>query len=105
MYVAHRQLNFLRVESEQSVKRVFDQLMIERLFEPVLLRMDAAPRNTRGHRRIVEDRGEVETSRFPVLDRSLHVEHVDAADHLVDVSEAHFRHILTNLFCDVEEEI
>ena len=48
---------------------------------------------------------EVEPARLPVLDAGAHVEHVDAADHLVDGAEAELRHDLAHLFGDEEDEV
>src|ERR1700722_7481773 len=80
-------------------------LVIESLFEPMVLLVHATPRNTRRHRRIVEDRGEIQASRLPVIDRRLHVETVDAPDHFVNSAEAQPRHVFADLLGKEEKEI
>ena len=79
--------------------------MIESLLQAVILRLHAAAGDARGHRRVVENRREIEAARLPVIDGGLHVEHVDAADHLVDGAESELRHVLANLLGDEEKEI
>src|SRR6185369_7130646 len=57
--VLDRQLQMDRLLRFQSRTRMLDELIVESLLESVILRLSAAPRNTRGNRRIVEDAAEV----------------------------------------------
>ena len=80
--------------------------VVERLVEPVILRRASRRRGaSAGSVRLMEDRGEVEPARLPVLDRRPHVEPIDAADHLVDGPEAELRHQLAHLLGDEAEEV
>ena len=62
--------------------------MIERLIQSVILRLDAAPRDARGHRGLYRIGEKSMPLRLPVVDRPPHLDHVDAADHFVDGAEA-----------------
>src|SRR5512146_294370 len=75
----------------------FDELVAERALESVVLRLRTTPRHTRRNLRIMEDIAEIEAFGFPVRLR-LHLQHVDAADHLVKGAEAELRHVLPYLF-------
>src|SRR5579864_1332468 len=79
--------------------------MVERVVQAVILGMHAPPCYTRWHRRVVEDGGEVESARLPMVDGILGIEHVDAANHLVDGAESEFRHVLPDLLGEEEKEI
>ena len=107
MHVADRQLDLdRRAVSRAPRLRVVDQLVIERLRrgrDPASCTQRRATRE--GIWRIVEDRGEIEPLRLPVVDRLARVEHVHAADHLVQRAEAQLRHVLAHLLRDEEEEI
>ena len=63
------------------------------------------PGNAPGQFGIVENRGKIDAPRLPVIDRRLHIEHVDAANHFIDGAETQIRHVLPHLFGDIEEEI
>src|SRR5215210_7182935 len=52
-----------------------------------------------------EQRREIHTAGFPVLDGLAHLEFVGAADHLLEGPEAHPRHVLPHLFGDEEEVV
>jgi len=80
-------------------------LLIERRIQAVVLRNFAVTGHAAGHRRVIEDHREIDSARFPVFDRGLHVEHVHASDHLVELLEAQLCHILTDLFSDKEKEV
>src|SRR6478672_6713194 len=79
--------------------------MIESLVQTMILRMNASPRDPRGYRRIVENRGKIEPLRLPMIDCLFRVEHVDAPDHLVHRAESHVGHVLPNLFREEKKEI
>ena len=53
----------------------------------------------------MEDAGEVEALRLPVLDRLVLVEEVGLADHLVEGAEAHRGHQLAHFLGDEEEVV
>src|SRR5687768_14762384 len=53
----------------------------------------------------VEQRREIHTAGFPVLDDLAHLEFVGAADHLLEGPEAHPGHVLPHLFGDEEEVV
>src|SRR4029077_10967771 len=84
-------------------------LVVKRLLQAMVLLVDAPSHYARGNRRVIEDRREVESLGFPVIlpvrDCRIHFEHIDAANHLIDGTEAHFRHVLANLLGEEEEEI
>src|ERR1039458_1790935 len=71
----------------------------------MILRLHAAPSDARGHGRVVKDGGEVQTARLPVIDSRFHIEHIDAANHLVARTESQFGHVLAKLLCNEEKEI
>ena len=52
-----------------------------------------------------EDGGEVEALGFPVVDGVADVEHVHAADHVVERAEAELGHDLADFFGEEEEEV
>src|SRR3990172_3725066 len=80
------------------------QLLVQRLLQAVVLCRDAVCRHLRPNLRPVEDGGEVKPLRLPLLDRPAHVQQVAAADHLLELAEAHLRHILAHLLGDEGEE-
>src|ERR1700683_3067889 len=82
-----------------------ENLVVERLLQPMILRLNTPACNARRDRRIVENRREVETLGLPVIDGFGRIEHVDAAYHLVHRAETQLRHVLANLLCDKEKEI
>ncbi len=82
-----------------------DERVIERRAEAVILAGGAAARNARGQRRHVEDRREVDALGLPVRVVDVHVDLLDAADHLVDGAEAELGHVLAHLLGDEEEEV
>src|SRR5580765_2338592 len=98
--VTNRELDLDRRESFERVMHLTKNLVVERLLQAMVLLMEAASCDAGRNRRVVEDRGEVESLGLPVIlpmsDRGIHFDHVDAADHLVHRTEAHFRHVLAN---------
>src|SRR5579863_8047070 len=79
--------------------------MVERLLEPVILWMNATPGDSRRHRGIVQNRRKVEPAGFPVFDRQLRIEHVNAPHHLVHGAKSELSHVLPNLLRNEEKEI
>ena len=82
-----------------------DQLVIERLVEAVILRLDLAARHARGQRGRVENRGEIDALGLPVRVGDGGVDLVHAAHHLIDGAEAELGHVLAHLLGDEEEEV
>src|SRR4051812_36465876 len=73
--------------------------------QSMILRLYAAPSDARRNRGIVKNGREIESARLPVVHRWLHIEHVDAADHLVHGAESHLRHVFADLLGNKEKEI
>ena len=82
-----------------------DQFVVELSIEPVILDPIAVAANAFVNWRVKEDLAEVQPFRFPVVDGFLHVQLVDAADHVIELAEAEIRHDLPQLLGDEEEEI
>ena len=78
---------------------------VERLLNPVILRRLVVRLHMLRHLGLVQDRGEIESLRLPVGDRSPSVEPVDPAHHLVDRAEAELRHQFPDFLGQHEEEI
>ncbi len=89
----------------EGLAGVLDQLVIERLVEAVILRLDAAARHAAGHRRVVQNGRKVDALGLPVVQGLARFQHVDAAHHFIESAEAHLRHVAAHLFGDEEEEI
>ena len=105
MNVADWKLDLNRRQRLQGSADLSQNAVIESLVQAMILRMNASPRDARGYRRIVENRGKIKPLRLPVIDCLFGVEHVDAADHLVHRAESHLGHVLPNLLREEEEEI
>lgn len=72
----------------------------------MLLRLDLVRRDPRAHLPCrLEERRQVEACRLGVAERVVDLEHVGAADHLVDGAEAELGHDGTQLLGDVVEEV
>ncbi len=82
-----------------------DERVVERRAEAVILAGGAAARDARGQRRHVEDRRKVDALGLPVSVVDVHVDLLDAADHLIDGAEAELGHVLAHLLGDEEEEV
>ena len=78
---------------------------VERLGDPMILRLLAVGLHVGRHLGPVEDRGEVEPLGLPVGDRGPRVEFVNTAHHLVDRPEPELRHDLAALLREHEEEV
>ena len=103
MNVLDRQLE---LDGHAVVDRFFgvvDQFVVERLIESVILADQFAAADARWHYGIVENAREVKAARLPVLDRFVHLDQVDTADHIVELAESELRHQLANLLGDKEE--
>ena len=92
----------LRFERRRGLR---DQRVIEGLVEAVILGLHLAPRDARGQRGRIEDRGEVDALGLPVRIGDGGVDLVHAAHHLIDGAEAELGHVLAHLLGDEEEEV
>src|SRR5690554_1461604 len=81
----------------------FYQLMVQRPVQRVVLFFGLVQRDSGRHG--VEDTAEVQALRFPVLDARAHVEQIDAADHVVEATDAQLRHDFAQLFGHEEEVV
>ena len=73
--------------AERGLGRL-DQLVIERAFQAVVLRLGDLDRHAWLRRRLIEDLRQIDALGLPVIDGLLHVEQVNAPDHLLDLAEA-----------------
>ena len=105
VHVADGQLDADHALIFEGIAGMLDQLIVERLVQAVILRLDAAAGDAGWHGRAVQDGGEIETLGFPMIHRLARIEHVDAADHFVEFAEAELGHVLADLLGDEEEEI
>ena len=103
--IVDRQLDIDLLSALQRRSAELQQLLVQRLVEPVVLRRNTVRGDLRADFRAVEDRREVEALRFPLVDRLTHIEQVAAADHLIERAEAHLRHVLAHLLGDEAEEV
>ena len=86
-------------------ERLLDQLPVERVVERRHLRPHAAERRAGRHVRRLQQPGEVDAARLPVVDRLVRLEQVDAADQILEPADAEPRHDLPRLLGDEEEEV
>jgi hypothetical protein len=84
---------------------VLNQLMVKRAIQPMVLIVNASSRHARWDLWIVKNRREIQPARLPVIHGLLGLNHVNAADHLVDSAETQLCHVLADLLRDEEEEI
>ena len=103
--VADRHVYGYLFASFEGGLREFDQPVVERTLQSVVLFFDVVARHFCGHIGLVEDAAEVQPTRLPVLDALFRVEQVGATDELVDCAHAQFGHDLASLFSHEEEEI
>ncbi len=82
-----------------------DDLVVEVVVEHRILRPDAPARPLGRAVGLRQQVGEVDTARLPVVDRLLRLEHVGAADHVLELREAHLRHVAPDLLGHEEEEV
>src|SRR5471030_1986573 len=103
--VAHRRDEGDALAFFQRRAGLGDQLVVERLFQTVVLGFRVIDSLAGGRFRLVEDGAEVQPARLPVRDRLRFVEQVDPADQLVIRADAQLRHQLARLFGHEEEVI
>ncbi len=82
MDVAQLALDAHRFAALQRRAGARDQLVIDRLFEMVVLRLAIVDRDALLGRHLIENLRQIDALGFPVIDRLAHVEPVDAPDHL-----------------------
>ena len=82
-----------------------DDLVVEVVVEHRVLRPHAPARPLGRAVGLREQVREVDPARLPVVDRLLRLEHVGAADHVLELREAHLRHVPAHLLGHEEEEV
>ena len=105
MHIADGQVELHRRAILNRLGGEFDQAVVQRRLDPVILLGGATPRHAARRRRIVENRGEVQALRLPVVDGLAHLQPLDAAHHLIDGAIAEPRHDLPHLFRHEEEVV
>ncbi len=85
--------------------RGLDELVVERLGEAVVLRLQAPAPDTARRVGFDQERRQVEPARLPVRDRLAQIDLVHAADHLVDRPESEQRHQLAHFLGDELEVV
>ena len=89
----------------QRRARLVDQRVVERLLQPVILRLAnetcVSPATGVG---LWNSLREVEAIGLPVLDRLVAVEHLHLADHLVEAAIAQLGHLFAHFLGDEEED-
>ncbi len=80
--------------------RQFDQAMVERLVQPMILALAVEARDFGTDLRLMEDAAEIEATRLPVLDALLRVEQVRATDQIVEAPYPELCHELAHLLGD-----
>ena len=105
VHVPNREVQFDRLLPLQRVARPRDDLIVERLVEPVILRTDPPP--DCGLRDVgrVQHLREIDARGLPVRQGVAHLETIDTADHLVDGAEPELRHQLAHFFGDEPEVV
>ncbi len=89
-------------------QRRFDrahQLVIERLLQPMILLVNAVPRDARGQRRRIENRRQIDALGLPVIAGQPSLQTVHASHHFVKGAEAEARHVFAHLLGEEEEEV
>jgi len=90
----------------QGFPALRDQLLIERLVEPVILARTAVQILVHERRvRCVQDGRQIQLVRLPMLGGTLGVQRPDLSDHLVDRTEAQLRHQFPDFLRDEQEEV
>src|SRR5438105_7171744 len=80
-------------------------LVIERIFQPMILRNLAIPAHLRPGGRLVENGGEVQALGFPVVNGSAWLYAIHPSYHLADRAETEPGHMLTHFLGDEVHEI
>ena len=103
--VGDRQLDPDRLAGVERRLRRLDQLVIESLVETVILALAVGDGDARPCRHLVQQLGEIDATRLPMVERAVHVEPVDPAGHFREGAEAQPRHDLAQFLCDEEEVV
>ena len=103
--VVDRQVERDRPFVLERVHAEFDEFVVERLVESVVLTLTAERRDVIRHLRLRQKIRKVESLGLPVVDCLTSVESIHATDHLVDGAEPDFGHDLTELFGHEEEVV
>ena len=103
--VADRHINADFFAALQRRFGEFDQAVIQRLVETVVLRFAVEARDFGAHFRLVENTAEIEAAGFPVFDAWAGVEQVGTADQVIKLADAELRHQLADFLGDKKEVI
>ncbi len=104
--VADRQIDdHGRLILERRPAEIQELSHVDRLTQPVILRLGAIGLYGRRDVRLVEHLREIEPAGLPVLYGLARIEPIDAADHFIDRAEAEPGHDLAHFFRQQEEEI
>ena len=79
--------------------------MIQRAFQPMILRLHLTTRHVSRHGRVVEHPREIQPLRLPVFDAAPHVQELRATDQLVEGAHPQLRHQLAHLVGHEEEVV
>src|SRR5690606_26053451 len=83
----------------------FDQLIIKRMFEAMILLLSMTARYILGQSWLVEYLAEIESLCFPVFDAGLHIQKIGTADEVIELPDAKLSHQFAYLFGNEEEVI
>ena len=90
---------------QSRLGQIEQHLIIERVFQAMILRNLAVPSNLGSNLRLVEDRRVVQPLGFPVFHGAAHLDPVRPADHFVDRAKAQLGHVLAHLLGDEVHEV
>ena len=90
---------------DRRLAQIEQRRHIERLVESVVLVDLPIASDLRTRIGLVEDVAEIESLRLPVIERHLRLEPIDAADHLLETTEAELGHDLAQVARDEAHEV
>ncbi len=105
MDVADRFFDPDRIAAFERRRGFGDQLVVERLGEPVILPLAMIDRDPGLGRLLIQQTRQIDPFCLPVVDRWGHVEPIDPPDHLVEAAETERCHQLAHFLGDEEEVI
>ena len=105
MHVADGQVQRNLSPMFERIGAPFDELVVERPLQTVLLRAHTEARRLGRHVGLMKDRREIEPLGFPVIDRRPEVQPIHAPDHLVYCSKPELGHVLPDFLRDEPEEV
>ncbi len=69
-----------------------DNLVIQRAFQAMFLRLGMATGDAASDFRLMEYLAEIQATRFPVFDTSTHIQQISTADEVVKLADTDLRH-------------